>query len=300
MNPVRATASRRLEGLDALRGLAAVSVMAYHYTSWYSWQMGGHPEPGVSLAFPYGNYGVELFFIISGFVIFMTLERSSSAAGFLVSRFARLWPAFLASMVVTILSGAILGGFGPPFDIARIAANLTMAPELLNAQALDGSYWSLQYELAFYFLGGFVWFVLRPRDPELSCAVWLLASLALRFASFGRVELIQLAAAPFSQLFVIGIMLYRFHAGRATASTWAVMTLAFAMTLFGPHAAVNQLPVPWYSCMIACFAALVWLATTPRVRLPLIAPLLFLGRISYPLSLLSGVFRTNRSEVSDL
>jgi len=302
VNAVRRTTAHRLEGLDALRGLAAVSVMAYHYTSWYSQAMGGHPPPGVSLMFPNGNLGVELFFIISGFVIYMTLERGDSLSGFLFSRFVRLWPAFLASMTLTILISTAFGDFDPKDNAARIIVNLTMAPELFNTRAIDGSYWSLSFELAFYLLAGGVFFILRPRGPEFSCAIWLLIAVAMRgAASRCSVQLVQLTAAPFCQLFVIGIMLFRLRAGQATVATWAVLAVAFAMTLLGPDAVLHPLPTLGYSSVILGFAVLVWLATMPWPRSPMAVPLLFFGRISYPLYLVHqevGLSVIARLEVS--
>ena len=52
----------RLEELDALRGLAALGVVIYHYTTFYQWQH-GHLQP-LGFGFPAGNYGVHLFFLI--------------------------------------------------------------------------------------------------------------------------------------------------------------------------------------------------------------------------------------------
>src|SRR3954469_15102112 len=108
----------RLEGLDGLRGIAAASVMVYHYTAWYPFLHGFDLTP----AFPYGIFGVELFFVISGFVIFMTLERTRSLGQFAAARFARLYPAFLASMLASLALTAA------PFDLPRLLANLTMMP----------------------------------------------------------------------------------------------------------------------------------------------------------------------------
>ena len=91
--------SVRLVELDALRGIAAMAVVAYHYTTHYANQI-GHMTP-LRFGFPAGNYGVHLFFLISGFVIFMTLERTRNAMDFVVSRFSRLYPAYWAAMLVT-------------------------------------------------------------------------------------------------------------------------------------------------------------------------------------------------------
>ena len=72
----------RVVELDALRGLAALAVVAFHYTTLYG-ELYGHSGPP-PLSFGFGNYGVHLFFLISGFVIFMTLERTRSAMDFVV------------------------------------------------------------------------------------------------------------------------------------------------------------------------------------------------------------------------
>jgi len=71
---VRPRAIQRLAEVDALRGLAALSVMAFHYTTKYDelFQFSGT----VPFNVPWGYLGVNLFFVISGFVIFMTLERT--------------------------------------------------------------------------------------------------------------------------------------------------------------------------------------------------------------------------------
>ena len=61
----------RLAQLDALRGIAALAVVLFHYTTRYD-QLFGHAQ-SPALSFPYGYLGVNLFFMISGFVILMTL-----------------------------------------------------------------------------------------------------------------------------------------------------------------------------------------------------------------------------------
>lgn len=82
----------RLVEVDALRGVAALAVVLFHYTTRFTDLF----QPGVppAVSFPGGHYGVNLFFIISGFVIFMTLEKTARPLDFVVSRFSRLFPAY--------------------------------------------------------------------------------------------------------------------------------------------------------------------------------------------------------------
>ena len=83
----------RLGSLDALRGLAALGVVLFHYLPYYH-EMYGHGFalwPWLNHGLSFGRYGVHLFFILSGFVIFMTLERNAHAGWFGGSRFLTAW-----------------------------------------------------------------------------------------------------------------------------------------------------------------------------------------------------------------
>src|SRR5699024_1067139 len=103
----------------------------------------------------YGHYGVQLFFIISGFVIFMSVRRGRSAGDFLIKRAFRLYPAYIASIVITfiVLSSSAI-------DIQRtipeMILNMTMFQEFFGIRNIDGSYWSLRVELTFYLVMGVV------------------------------------------------------------------------------------------------------------------------------------------------
>ncbi|MEK4129105.1 acyltransferase [Solibacillus sp. FSL W8-0474] len=81
----------RLTELDALRGLAALAVVIFHYTTRYN-ELFGH-EKSSYLNFTFGHMGVNLFFMISGFVIFMTLRRINNVKEFAIKRAFRLYPA---------------------------------------------------------------------------------------------------------------------------------------------------------------------------------------------------------------
>lgn len=275
----------RLEGLDALRGIAAVSVMLYHYTAWFNQDGVGHLAPGLSVMFSRGHFGVELFFIISGFVISLTLSRTETLRGFVLSRFARLYPAFLACMAVTILVSCI---FAPgALTLPQIMVSLTMVPRVFGVTAIDGSYWSLFYEILFYALAAFWWLGLRCRAPEGPCAVWMAVALIIRLSGWATEPslLSQLTGAWFAHLFVIGVMLFRLNAGQATWLTWVVLAIALETALLGPHWSFRPVTVVSYGGMILGFTLLVWFASRSAGAMFAIGPMRALGRISYPLYL---------------
>src|SRR4051812_204197 len=139
----------RIAGLDVLRGTAAGAVMIHHHGQYYDELYPGRVPLPVN--FSAGHFGVELFFIISGFVIFMTIERKQTVRAFAVARVARLLPAFLAALVVA--TAILIVAPMPPLEtptVRRFLANLTMMPLLLGERVVDLPYWTLTYEFVFY------------------------------------------------------------------------------------------------------------------------------------------------------
>src|SRR5215472_5135330 len=123
-----ASEAYRIRGLDGLRGIAAVSVLLFHYTVVYGQLIG--PIGPLPFVATYGRHGVDLFFIISGFVILMTVDNSRNVTDFIVSRFARLFPAFWTAVLMTscaLTISPLLPTFWSP-GLGTIAANLTMMP----------------------------------------------------------------------------------------------------------------------------------------------------------------------------
>jgi peptidoglycan/LPS O-acetylase OafA/YrhL len=131
----------RIAELDALRGLAALGVVLFHLSLL---------DPAAGPGFAFGASGVDLFFIISGFVILMTLERTRDWREFVISRFSRLYPAYWAC--VTLAALAAVPRMGAVKLAGTYAANLTMFQLYLGAPDLDGSYWTLSIEMLFYLL----------------------------------------------------------------------------------------------------------------------------------------------------
>jgi peptidoglycan/LPS O-acetylase OafA/YrhL len=143
----------RLEVLDSLRGIAALGVVLHHFTINYGIKYGfGNTQLSAEwMDISIGRYGVELFFIISGFVISLTLEKGKNITEFTISRFSRLFPTYwfcltFTSMVLYLARGS------DAFDLDQFLFNLTMAPQFFWRVPVDGSYWTLMYELFFYFI----------------------------------------------------------------------------------------------------------------------------------------------------
>ena len=149
---------KRLSQVDALRGLAALAVILFHFTTRFTDLY--RPELQLSVAFPYGHFGVNLFFIVSGFVIFMTLENTTYPMDFVVSRFSRLFPSYWSAIILTFLVTHLLGLPGKLVDLWPALANFFMMHSIFGVPHVDGVYWTLEVEMLFY-IGMFLLFRLR-------------------------------------------------------------------------------------------------------------------------------------------
>jgi peptidoglycan/LPS O-acetylase OafA/YrhL len=145
---------KRIELLDYLRFLAIFVVALYHYS--FNGIVNGKVtsvsiDPFLATFTQYGYLGVELFFLISGFVIFYSI-KNKSAAKFIVSRVLRLYPSYWCAVLFTSLITVLIGGGEYEIKFTQFLLNLTMAQTLLGYSHIDGVYWTLIIEMKFYFL----------------------------------------------------------------------------------------------------------------------------------------------------
>ncbi|MCI4065411.1 acyltransferase [Micromonospora sp. R77] len=221
----------RLLVLDGLRLGAALMVVAYHLVGDKIgvWQPSAASSFGpVHSAAKYGFLGVQLFFVISGFVICMS-AWGRSVGDFFVSRVVRLYPAYWFAV---LLSTGVLVAVprGPELTVRDVVGNLTMMQEFLGIRHLDMSYWTLTVELVFYVL--FAVLVARGltyRGVVAFCAVWTVASLFV--PKFGNAGLTSVVGAAYSSYFIAGIALYLIHRFGSTLLLWSIVGLSWLIAL---------------------------------------------------------------------
>lgn len=274
----------RVVEVDALRGLAALSVVLFHYTTRFAELYGTGPLPTV--AFPLGHYGVNLFFIISGFVIFMTLERTRRPLDFVVSRFSRLFPAYWVAVPLTFAVTSVFGLPGKEVEALQAVQNLAMIHSLFRVPHVDGVYWTLEVELLFY--AGMLGLFMLGRLHRVHLALWLLLALRLLWhvadAGFGvslSWTVSRLLILSYIPWFALGICVYQVvmqpPADRPRA-LWPTVAAALACL-----AVVDGWAL---AALAAALAALVWAAASGRLPVLGHPVLVFFGAISYTLYLL--------------
>lgn len=274
----------RLVEVDALRGLAALAVVLFHYTTRFAELFGANPPP--TFAFPDGFYGVNLFFIISGFVIFMTLEKTTRPMDFVVSRFSRLFPAYWVAIMLTFSITHLLGLPDKLVDLSTAVGNLVMVHGLFRIPHVDGVYWTLEVELLFY-CGMFLLY--RFQRLHLIHHA-LLGLLALRLTYFALAQcfgidlpwiISRLLILQYIPWFALGIAVYlatsrhnkgQWHRPALTASC-AIVTLLIVES-------------PFVAALTVALATAAFLAANGHASLLRHRILVWLGNISYPLYLL--------------
>lgn len=278
------TRSNRLVEVDALRGLAALAVVLFHYTTRFTDLFPAAAQPIFS--YPDGHYGVNLFFVISGFVIFMTLEKTVQPMDFVVSRFSRLFPAYWAAIFLTFCITHVLGLPGKLVDVDAAFANMLMVHGLFRVPHVDGVYWTLEVELLFY--GGML---LLYRLKRLAWVQRLLFGLLLLRLTYYLLEhrfaislpwfAFRLLILQYIPWFALGIAVYQARCGSG-AGAWypAVRTAVLAVGTLWVCESI------FVASLALAFSAAVFLAANSQLSILRFGPCVWLGTISYPLYLL--------------
>lgn len=266
----------RLYQLDALRGLAALMVVVYHYLYHYNFNYGHSFEVPEWLHL--GKSGVYLFFIISGFVIFWTLTRSDRPIDFVFSRFSRLYPPFWAAMIITFVFVSWVGPADREVSWETMFVNFTMFHEFAGYAHVDGVYWTLSIELAFYILAFMALFAGLLRYTDYICLAWLSVSFGefLLGVDLGLLE--KALLLKYNLLFVSGIAFYRIWSQQARMLPAVCVVLAIILAWFRyPHDVAMTITV-WIGLFALIISGrLVWLNQRALV---------WLGSISYSLYLI--------------
>ena len=285
MTATTAANDRFLE-LDACRGIAAMAValvhLILHYDiifeyKWFS--PGAEDYQGMVLLI--GRSPIYFFFIISGYVISLTLDKVSTVREFAVFRFARLFPAYWAAIILTTFLLLLAPQIGEPPEIGLFAANFTMLQNLFGIGNVDPVYWSLAYELVFYLLiaAAFAWRRLGVRELSYFAAIWLAFSvIAFTFAEeFVKETPFVSHLLLYVPFFTGGIGFYLWRKGER--NKLVAMLLLASMVAGGTRIPIFGLPAA--ITLFLCF----YFVSTNKAKWLAHPWLLFLGRISYPVYL---------------
>ena len=308
--PVPAKTKRIVE-LDSLRALAALNLVLFHFTHVYTMKY-GYTTP-LGFTFPFGKYGVQLFFMLSGFVNAMTLLRKRKSADFLASRIIRICPSYWSVIVINLLILGMAPLTVTAYSAEQIAANATIMPNLFGYECMEPVTWTLQIEVLFYSLILLMFMTGALEKPFRVVMSFLGLSLvtctAINFLAVrGHDPLLfswmttmrDLLILEYLPLFTVGILLNEIknRRGKLSHNAFGILASLAVFHLVDRH---DHNPV-------ASLILLGLLAFSAYGRVPFLRfkPLVFVSTISYALYLLHNnlgcvfIYHINQAGVSPL
>jgi exopolysaccharide production protein ExoZ len=231
----------RLIAMEGLRGFAVLLVFFVHFYALFSHYLSSHPylERGLTFLGNVGNTGVDLFFVLSGALIYgVLLRKKVSYLTFVRRRAERIYPAFLAVFLLYLVLSAVFRGenkiHGPlMYAFLYIVANVLLLPGIFAITPIITVAWSLSYEFFFYLTIPIIVWLTGMRDWKRTYRVLFFTALWLSY-------LLYAFTVPHSQvrllMFVAGILMYEamdsaWFKGKLNRTNEIVAICVFALSL---------------------------------------------------------------------
>lgn len=283
----------RVYEIDLLRFLAALAIVLFHcsYRGQAADELTVLSYPALAPVFKYGYLGVELFFMISGFVILMT-AANRSLGEFVIARMVRLYPAFWVCCTLTFLVMLAIGEPPHSASLARYLANMTMLSGFVGVTSIDGAYWSLFVEIQFYALVAILLGSGYLHRAETFLVLWVGASIVLVIHPVWFLG--SLLITDYSAFFIAGATCFLIWSKGLSPTRAAVVTcawgLALAQSLHKVQAFARHFNTSFNAYIVigivTLFFAIMVMIALRRTAFEGRQWWLFLGSISYPLYLL--------------
>ena len=269
-----------------LRGAASLMVFWAHMLGGTAEHIYASQPDFVALIYrpwQFGRWGVELFFMISGFVILPSVVRYAPAQ-FALRRFLRIYPLFFIFSLLFIALNLLTDTQPAMNDPWKILACLTFLNLVTGTDQLTPNAWSLTFEAIFYALTALIYYFLKRRPSELYAAGAIIV--ALLFLGFFPISIFFLIGIGVRLLFDRGLIPGGRWA-RAGEIVFALACLLFASTdwfLYTP----TDLAKPLVYAIILSSAGYFALAVSPSSLTTRILGgriVTYLGTVSYSLYL---------------
>lgn len=291
-------AKRRFAFLDTLRFVAAALVLFQHlfeHRPGFAGAMLVPLGPGVA--------GVAIFFFISGYVIPLSVGAQLDPRAFLIRRLFRVYPLFLAAIMLLILMAAtgLLPSWSAMLTVSPFAwiANLLLVQDFVGVPAFLGVSWTLAIELIWYGLFALVLSLCGKHAGDVLDVLVPAALVGLALASLLLQTRLPIGRPTMIYAAVIGYQLFRFHRGDIDVARLARSVTIFALVAwaanfvsFGifrhPSITVGQALGPW-TLATAIFVAAMLVRPIREARWLNSGPLPILGAMSYSTYLLHPI-----------
>jgi peptidoglycan/LPS O-acetylase OafA/YrhL len=291
----RETSGANLRAMEGMRGFAVTLVFLTHFCSlalpWFA------DAPALAAfangVHAIGNTGVDLFFVLSGYLIYKTLiTREQPFAGFMARRIRRIYPAFLAVFALYCALSLVFpreNRIPAEAPLSYLAANLLLLPGIFPIQPLITVAWSLSYEMFFYLCMPLIITALRLRRWGGGQRIVFIALAAMAVAAWSTVSD---NAYIRMNMFMAGMLVHEaIHGRRMRALPGRAAAGVLAAGLLGsllPVDAHLKSVLLFASCFLTCMHCFL----RPQGGLARAfswTPLRWLGNMSYSYYLLHGL-----------
>jgi exopolysaccharide production protein ExoZ len=282
----------QLARIQVLRGMAAMLVVFHHYNGTAAAHgFDFHLLSGATI----GHIGVDIFFVISGFIMELTtggpIHRKGDAMVFLVRRSIRIFPLYWILTVVAFLAAKILGSeINNRFTVVEFLDSMLLLPSTgTDGKALYviGVAWSLTYELYFYILFAAL-LRFRSEIRLIGLAGLFILSVLMGCIYHPSQPFLHMLTDPILFEFFLGVVLaclvrYGLSLERLAGSALIALSIATMLSEFDSPISDN-LRVLFFGIPAAVLVYGVVLSQGLRLN-TLLLPLAYLGDISYSLYL---------------
>lgn len=263
-----------LTSVKLIRGIAALAVCLFHFTKGFIAKV-----PVSDILMPYAWVGVEIFFVISGFVIpYAVLGlpfKAKHYGGYLLKRLVRIEPAYLTSIAIILILNYLSSLFtiynGDPFALSthNILLHLGYLVDFFDGTWLNPVYWTLAIEFQYYLLIGFL-LILWNRNNKMLTIISLLAFFALSFWPQNDIKFFK-----YTDIFTIGIVCAFYKKEYIERLHYLILVAILGVVIYLHHAYVIAL------LSVGASLGIAFLDSIKNFKW-----LIFFGNISYSLYLI--------------
>lgn len=283
----------RFHELDLIRFIAAISVLVYHYKSKYLATIPQHQAlASKTYAFTkFGYLGVDLFFLISGFVI-LASAFDRTCGQFAISRIIRLYPTFWVCMTITTIT-LIVNNHNVP--LLQYAANMTMFQEYIGIKNIDEVYWTLTTEIKFYICVFFLIVFNLLHNYKIWITIWTL--LAILYLCCQQPFFMGWFISPnYSSYFIAGATFYLAKKNGYEFFHIVIIVVSLAISSIYAYNLIDTFSknITVYDRVVAviiiwCFYLVFFLISINKIKLNYSYFIFVLGGLTYPVYLLHNV-----------
>ncbi len=286
----------RYKELDALRGIAALMIVLFHFTM-------GKAE--AKYGFKWGITGVDLFFLISGFVIFMSLNKITKSVEFIINRISRLYPTYWTSVTFSFILLPIYSfyknGFFAKIDLTQYFGNMTMFQFYLRIPDIENPYWTMIIEMLFYlgmlFLFHFKLLKYLNLIGITSCVLTVIMASLFGDRILTQIIIYWVPLLQFVTLFFAGTVFYKIYSdkNKLVENYLIIILCLISQILLFKYAGRSQIFISHteYAVMLLIYFALFTLFVHHKLNFIVSKATLFFGEISFALYLIHQSISTD-------